>query len=588
MKQFFKMVFASMVGYILAAVIVVLIVVGIAAAAFSGLDSKKKSEVKDNSVLHLKLSFNIPERTPNNPFKYFNSEGESEMPLGLNDILDDIKRAKSDAKIKGIFIDVQSVGGGWATVEEIRNALIDFKKSKKWIVAYAELYSKGAYYLASVADKVYLNNSGEVIFNGMYSEVTFFKEALEKLGIEMQIIRHGKFKGAVEPFFLNKLSAENKEQISVYLNSLWNQYLTGIAESRKISKDELNHIADDFLVKKAEDAKAYKLVDELAYKDQVLTDIRKRLGKGENDKIEFVSMAKYANADEGAEGEGKDRIAVIYANGDINSGNGGEDQIGSEGLSEVIRKVRLDDKIKAIVLRVNSPGGSALASDIIWREVMLAKAAKPVVVSMGDVAASGGYYIACAADSIFAQPNTITGSIGVFGLLPNVSKLMNEKLGIHTDGVKIGKYSDLGKIDRALTADEMAIMQKYVDETYDQFISRVAAGRKMDKTKVDELGQGRVWTGADAKRLGLVDRLGSMKDAMDCAARMAKLTNYKVRSYPKQKDPLENLMKSFSGDGEAYFAQKELGEYYTLYQQFKTIKNASGIQARMGYWIETK
>lgn len=585
--NFLKIMFGSMLGFFLSLILFVIILFGIIAGAVSTMKDGEKVDIKEKSVLQLDFGLGISERTPNNPLKFLARNGNTDMPIGLDDILASINHAATDENIKGIYINVEAIGSGWATAEEIRQALIEFKKSKKWIIAYGEIYTKGAYYLASVADKIYLNPAGEVLFNGMYSEVTFFKGALEKLGVEMQVIRHGKFKGAVEPFFLDKLSNENREQISVYVNGLWNHMLDRVSESRNITKDELNKIADGLLVRNADDAKQFKLVDDVIFKDQVLEELRKRLSIKEEEKISFVSLNKYRHSFKD-ERKGESKIAVIYAVGEINGGNGDDETIGSEGLSEAIRKARLDKKVKAVVLRINSPGGSALASDVIWREVVLTKKVKPVIVSMGDVAASGGYYIACAADSIFAQPNTITGSIGVFGLMPNTAKLMHEKLGITTDGVKTNTYSDLGKIDRPLSVDEMAIMQTYVNHTYDEFITKVAEGRHMDKNMIDSIGQGRVWTGMDALRIGLVDRLGSLQDAIDAAARMAKLKEYQLKILPKQKEPFEELMKSLKEDGETYMAKQQLGEYYTWFNQLKHMNRMKGVQARMSYWVETK
>ncbi len=578
-----------MLGFILGGILLFFICVAIIVGMLSGIGSKSAVSVKDNTILHLTFGMNIPDRTGNNPFKNLNTDGESSNPLGLNDILENIKKAGKDSHIKGILLEAETFGSGWAKAEEIRRALLDFRKQGKWVIAYAENYTKGAYYIATAADKIYLNPSGDLLLNGMYSEVHFVKNMLEKLGVEMQVIRHGKFKGAVEMFMLDKLSNENREQISVYVNSIWQHFVTGVAAGRKLEKTDIERIANDMIVRKAEDALEFKLVDGLWYKDQVLDDLRKRTGKGEKDKLNLMSIAKYSSTPGKAWPSGEDKIAIVYATGDIGPGNGGDDNIGSEGLSETLRKARLDDKIKAVVLRVNSPGGSALASEIIWREVeLLRKAKKPVVVSMGDVAASGGYYIACGADSILAEPNTITGSIGVFGLIPNTQKLMHDKLGITSDGVKVGKYSDLGKLDRPLTADEKVIYQKYVDEIYDQFLTRVADGRRLNKAQVDSIAQGRVWTGADALHIGLVDRLGNLEDAVKVAACLAKLNKYGIKELPKQKDPFENLLKSLNGEADNYFARQQLGEYYKIYETIKSVGNMRGIQARMWYDVEVR
>lgn len=567
----------SMLGFLLGMILFVLVIVGVIA----GSSGKDVESIDSKSVLHLDLGLAIQERSSNNPLKYFSTSGSTRMPQGLDDILQCIHHAAKDEHISGIYLNVPAVGAGWATAEEIRRALLEFRKSGKWIIAYGEVFTKGGYYIASAADKVYLNPAGEILFNGLYSEVTFFKGALEKLGVEMQIIRHGKFKGAVEPFFLDKLSKENRAQIEVYVNGLWNHVLERVSASRGMTCEELKRIADGMLVRNADDAVTYKLADGKKYQDEVNSLIREKLGIKEKDKIKLVSLQKYRKTFE-SEGSGNDYIALIYAAGEINSGEGDENSIGSETLSKAIRESRLDEDIKAVVIRVNSPGGSALASEVIWREVALTKKIKPVIISMGDVAASGGYYISCGADSIFAQPNTITGSIGVFGLLPNTEKLMHDKLGITSDGVKAGKFSDLGKTDRALTPEEMDIMQHYVDQTYDLFISRVADGRRMQINAVDSIGQGRVWTGLDALKIGLVDRLGNLDDALKSAASMAKLKEYKLMTLPRLKDPFEEILSSLSGETRVSL-QQELGEYYQWISLVKKVQNMKGVQARLPY-----
>jgi protease-4 len=590
MKQFFKFMFASMLGVFLAFFLGIIVLVGMIAALISSADSKKEAKVEPNSVLHINFEAQINDRSSNNPFENFDFGSMSgKKGIGLNDILENIEKAKTDDNIKGIYIDLQSVPAGIATIEEIRNKLIEFKESKKFIVAYSEVYSQGAYYLASVADEVWLNPEGLIEFKGLGAQVMFFKGLLEKLEVEPQVIRYGKFKSAIEPFILDKMSEANREQTMKYMGSIWNNIVSGIAESRKLTPAQLNLIADSALVQNAKDAVEQKLADKLYYKDQVLDDLKDRCGLEDAKKLKLVSMVKYTDAPKAKKkddkGLAKDKIAVIYASGSIEGGEGDDQTIGSDRISKAIRKARLDENVKAIILRVNSPGGSALASDVIWREVVLAKAAKPVVASMGDVAASGGYYISCAADTIVAQPNTITGSIGVFGLLMNLKSLMNNKLGITVDTVKTNHYADLGSAFRPLTQAERDIIQNSVNEIYGSFIAKVAEGRGMKVADVDSIGQGRVWSGYDAKGLGLVDVLGGMEDAIEIAAKMAKLDNYRVAEYPEQKEPFKAFMEELSGEGEDVMLKKSLGQNYRFYKTLDDMRKMEGIQARMPFDI---
>jgi protease-4 len=486
--------------------------------------------------------------------------------------LANIKKAKTDANIKGIFLDESYMLSGQGTTEEIRNALIDFKKSGKFIVAYAEVYTKGFYYLASVADKVYINPKGIFEFDGFSSQVTFLKGALDKLGIEAQVIKVGTFKSAVEPLVLTKMSDANRLQVTSYLGSLYDHFLSGISKSRGINKDSLFNYANEMRIKQPEDALKYKLVDGLKYKDELIAELKSRLDvKAKND-IKSVELSEYTKStSDDTKQVSTNRIAVIYASGDIASGDGDDNSIGSETTSKALRKVRLDDKIKAVVLRVNSPGGSSLASDVIWREVMLTKKVKPIIVSMGDVAASGGYYISCAADSIFAEPNTITGSIGIFAILPNMQKLFNDKLGVTFDGVKTGQYADLGNTSRPLTPAEKAILQNQINRGYDDFTKAVAAGRHKTQAYINSIGQGRVWTGAQALKIGLVDRLGNIDDAVKSAAKKAKLKDYRLVAYPEQKSVLDKLGQSFSVQMKTHILKSELGENYGVYEQIKNV-----------------
>ncbi|MDB5017704.1 MAG: signal peptide peptidase SppA [Mucilaginibacter sp.] len=586
MKQFFKFVLASMVGVLLITIIFVFVIIGIITAS-----GDKTPVVDSNSVLQISFNYPISERTPNNPLSGLSFLGiDGEKTMGLNDILANIKRAKTDDNIKGIFLNESDVTPGEATSEEIRNALLDFKKSGKFIVAYAEIYSQGFYYLASVADKVYVNPKGIFLFHGFNQQVTFLKGALDKLGIDVQVIKVGTYKSAVEPFFLTKMSDANRLQVTSYLGSLYDHFLTGISKSRNINKDSLFNYANELKVRYPEDALKYKLVDGLKYKDEILNELKGRTGLDAKQDLKTVELGDYAKSEDqkGADDkkESKNHIAVVYASGEINGGDGNDNNIGSEGVSKALRQVRLDNKVKAVVLRVNSPGGSSLASDVIWREVMLTKKVKPIIVSMGDYAASGGYYISCAADSIIAEPNTITGSIGIFAILPNMQKFFNDKLGITFDGVKTGKYADLGEVSRPLTPEERSILQNQVDHGYDEFTKAVATGRHKTQAFINSIGQGRVWTGTQALKIGLVDRLGNINDAVTSAAKMAKLKNYKLVSYPEQKSFLNKFGLNMSAEIKAHFVKSELGDNFKYYEQIKGVTQMMRTpQARLPYDI---
>ena len=447
MKQFFKFLFASMFGFIIGSILLFFLFLIIVSAAVSSA-GKKETVVSENSVLHLQLDQVLKERSSANPLEGFNfSKFESNNQPGLNDILKTIRKAETDDHIKGIYIDLPYINGGIASVEEIRNALSHFRKSGKFIYAFADNYTQGAYYLASVANKIYLNPEGQVALHGLAAELMFFKGTLEKLEIEPQVIRHGKFKSAIEPFILDKMSDENRTQIAGLVNPIWQHMTDEICKSRNITPDDIKHMADSLTIRSAKDALSGKLVDKLAYFDEFSADLNAIAGIGKDEKLNLISLSAYKHVPEKREKGSKlskDKIAVVYAVGSISDGEGSDEEIGSDRIAEAIREARKDDKTKAIVLRVNSPGGDALASEEIWREVVLAKKAKPVIVSMGDLAASGGYYISCGADMIVAQPNTITGSIGVFGLLFNTGNMLKNKLGITTDTYKTNTYTDMG------------------------------------------------------------------------------------------------------------------------------------------------
>ena len=584
MKQFFKFMFASMLGTFLTLIITFILLILVIGGAIVA-SSKPDTSVPQNAILRMTLDAPIPERSLNNPFADMGFGGlNSQQVPGLYETVNAIHHAKEDSNIKGILLDLGMFPSGMATVEEIRNALLDFKKSGKFIYAYSEVYSQKAYYLATVANKVYMNPEGTLDFRGIAGEVMFMKGLMEKLDVQIQVIRHGKFKSAVEPFILDKMSQANKEQTLTYINALWKQMLKGISETRGISEIQLNKLADNLTGYSPEEAVKEKMIDQLIYKDQLLQEIKNKLHIKNNNDINSINLSKYVLADEkNAPAYSKDKIAVIFASGDIVSGNGDESTIGSEKISKAIRKARLDNNIKAIVLRVNSPGGSALASDIIWREMVLAKKEKPVVVSMGDVAASGGYYISCAANKVFANPNTITGSIGVFGIIPNFQKALQNKLGITFDKVSTNKHSDFIPVTRSMDVEETAIMQKDIEHIYKTFITHVAEGRKTTPAAIDSIGQGRVWSGVDAKRLNLIDEYGGLNNAIDEAAKLAKINKYNIQMLPALQDPFTKLIEQLTGDYKDASIQKEFGEFYGYFTYLRRLAKADKIQARIPY-----
>ena len=588
MKNFFSSFLGALLGVIVSAVLFVVFIIAIVIAGL-GDAMKLEDEVnlKKNSILLMDLSTPIPERDSDNPLSGFSfTSFQTDQGIGLDQIIENIKKAKSDSMIKGIYLNLTEVGAGMATLEEIRNALLDFKTSKKFIISYSEMYTQKGYYLSSVADKIYLNPQGGFDFKGLSMQIMFYKKALENLNVDVQIFRHGKFKSAIEPFMLEKMSEANRAQSEAFLGSLWNRMLEGISVERKVSIDWLNKIADDLLIQNPQDASNLKLVDGLLYYDEVIKQMKSNLKIKDEDKISFVSMKEYkkvATDSEDKEGKSKDKIAVIYAVGEIESGEGDDQTIGSDRIAKAIRDARLNKSVKGIVLRVNSPGGSALASDVMWREVTLAKKEKPFVVSMGDVAASGGYYISCAADKIYAQPNTITGSIGVFGMIPNAQKMLSDKIGITIDTVNTNKHSDMGTLYRGVTEDERKVIQKGVEDVYDTFTGRVAEGRKMKQAEVDSVGQGRVWSGTDALKIGLVDELGGIKDAIVFAAKKAKIDQYKIVNYPKQKDIFSEIFEKKKEEAETALLYKTFGESYKYVKNLRDILKMKGIQARMPF-----
>ncbi len=577
-----------MLGFILLSVIIFFIFVGIIASV----SSKDEVIVKENSVLFMKLDKPIVDRSPKSPFADMDfTSFNPTKPVGLNEIIRNIKKASNDDNIKGIYLELGGILARISTIEEVRDALIRFKESGKFIITYSEGFTQSSYYLSTVSDKIYFNKEGYFDFHGLSGQVAFVKGTLEKLDIKAQIIRgpDNKYKSAVEPLIYDQMSEGSKEQTLAYVSIIWNHMLKGINETRDISIDNLNKVADKLLIQSPEDAVTYNFVDSLIYKDELLDILRNRLDLKEKSKIQFMTLSKYDDVKPAKKKRrSKNKIAIVYAYGGIESGNGDDKTIGSERISKAIRCARLDSTVKAIVLRVNSPGGSALASEVIWREVDLAAKAKPFVASMGDYAASGGYYISCAADTIVASENTLTGSIGVFGVLFNFGDFFENKLGIKFDKVQTNDYGDFGNIMRPLSEYEHQVIQKYIKDIYYTFIDHVAKGRNMKAADVDSIAQGRVWAGTDAKEQGLVDVIGGLKESIDIAVYMAKLEDFRLVEYPKQKDPLTEIIEQLKGNASASAIQNELGENYKYYEFIKSISNMEGIQARLPYMIEVK
>jgi protease-4 len=546
--------------------------------------------VKKNSVIELdlsKVSLDYAGKTNYKDFNYFEADHD-----GVTDILNAIEAAKTDDKIKGISILNNQSQLGLAQSKAVRDKLEEFKKSGKFVYAYANFFTQGEYYLNSVADQVYLNPMGEVDFKGLSAEILYMKDLQEKTGVKMEVIRHGKYKSAVEPFLAQEMSPENREQMTVLLNSVWNTIATDIAKSRKLSVIQLNAIANTLGARTPELALANKLIDKVAYEDEYHDAIRTKLKLDKKEKYDFVSITDYAKtAATSVEDYSKnDIIAVIYAQGEITGGEGDVNVIGEGSIKRSLQEAREDDDVKAIVLRVNSPGGSALTSELIWREIEITKKVKPVVVSMGNYAASGGYYIAANADRIFAEPNTITGSIGVFGMLPNMNQL-GKNIGINAEQVKTHDNASGYSVFEPIDENFKGYVLESIERTYATFLKRVADGRKMTTAQVDAIGQGRVWTGIDAHKLGLVDEIGGLDAAIKYAAKLGKTSSYRTENYPEYEKNFEDLLANFTGI--AMFKTKEqllkeqLGEEgFQMLEQIKRVKSRKGIQAMMPYEIE--
>ena len=586
MKNFLSSLLATLVGLLIMTLVVFLIFMGIIAAS----TSKEVVEVNENSLLVAKFNKQIIDRADKNPLsKLMSGSLAFNDVMGLDQILKDLEKAKADDNIKGIFLRLSNVPSGSATLGEVRDALLDFKTSGKFIYAYADIFTQKSYYLATVADSIFMTPEGMFMFTGLSAEATFYKNALDKIGIEMQVVKHGSYKSAAESYTREDLSDENREQIEGYVGSIWNKMVSDISESRGIPVEKLNQYADELVSIENDKLVETGMIDGLIYYDEMLSLMKKKLGVEEKSDMEAIGFSSYGDVPSKEKKEvGRDKIAVIYAMGMVVDGNAGEGYIGSERIAKAIRKARRDNSVKAIVFRVNSGGGSVVASDVIYREALLAAKEKPFVASMGDVAASGGYYIVAPADTILASPSTITGSLGVIFSIPNMKELMNDKLGVTTDVVKTNKHADIYSVFDPLDPQERLFIQKSVDDAYENFISLVAEGRNKSYDEIDAIAGGRVWGATDALELGLIDMFGGMKKSIEVAAEMAGLENYRIQSLPKLDDPLTALMKELTGGARMKAMEKELGRDYIHYKNIQNIREMRGLQSIVPFDIELK
>lgn len=585
MKQFFKFMFASCLGSALMLAILLIILIWTVSSS-----TNQTVSVKPKTVLYMNLNYDIPERTTESDFTatLLGLRNNVSDMSGLNDIIANIDEAKNDEKIAGIFLELSSVGTSTANIEELRHHIASFRESGKFVITYGETMTQSAYYLATAGDEIYINPDGMLDIHGMASQIMFYKHLLDKLDIEMQIIRgpNNKFKSAVEPYFLDKMSDANREQMTKLLSTMWNKVVSDISVARGIDAQRINELADNLsLTFDARIALDERFVDGLAYRDEIIARIKDLAGLEKSNKINILNNAQYASA-RPAQKAKADKIAVIYANGQIIDGDGDDSTIGSTTLSKAIREARENKKVKAIVMRVNSPGGSALASEVIRREVELAKAEKPFIISMGSYAASGGYWISSEGDRIFAEPTTLTGSIGVFGTFPNAKKFLNETVGLTFDVVKTNENADFGSITEPLTDFQKKMLQKYVGNTYNDFTALVARTRGLRQTYVDSIGQGRVWAGADAIEIGLVDELGGLDKAIEYAANQANLTDYSIKNYPKQQNMMDMLTSGSVPEPYAKsLIKNKLGKNYTYIETVENISRLEGVQALMPFMI---
>ena len=587
MKNFIKFTFASMLGIILASIVFTIIGIVTMVGIFTSADTE--TTVKENSVFVLNMDGILCERAQeNNPISTLLGEEFSEQ--SLEDILSAIKKAKDNENIKGIYIEAGMTEASCASLEEIRNALKDFKETGKFIVAYGDNYTQGMYYLASVADKVIVNPQGTIAWQGLASQTIFYKDLLKKVGVEMEIFKVGTYKSAVEPFIATEMSDANREQITAFLNSTWKRLLEDVSASRGMSEDDLKKCADDFMMfSQAETYIANGLADTLLYKDGVLDYLKTLTGCEADERLHTLSLNDMKNVKRNVPlDKSGNIIAVYYAFGEIDNATSTDEGINSTKVIKDLRKLREDETVKAVVLRVNSPGGSAFGSEQIWREITLLKEEKPVIVSMGDYAASGGYYISCAANCIVADPTTLTGSIGIFGMFPNLENLLTDKLGLHFETVKTNRFADMGDMTRSFNDAEKAALQNYINNGYKLFVQRCAEGRGMSVEAIEKIAEGRVWTGSMAKELGLVDELGGLDKALEIAAQKAGVENYSVLNYPEMDNVLSTLFNEEKKDYIESQMAETLGEYYDFAKFVRNIKNADRIQARLPFELQIR
>ena len=584
MKDFIKFTFASVLGVVLAGI--VFTILGIVTMVGMVASSDTETTVKENSIFVLDLNGVLSERVEENPFQSI--MGDDMQSIGLDDLLSAIQKAKDNENIKGIYLQPANFSASFASLEEIRQALLQFKESGKFIVAYADQYTQGMYYLASVADKLIVNPQGSIGWHGLASETIFFKDLLKKVGIDMQVFKVGTYKSAVEPFIATEMSDANREQITAFLTSIWGRLLEDISASRNIPVEKLNEYADSYMdLKQADEYIACGLADTLLYKDGVLNYLKQKTGRASDESLRTLSLEDMKNVKRNVPlDKSGNIIAVYYAFGGIDDTTSPEEGINSEKVITDLRKLREDETIKAVVLRVNSPGGSAYGSEQIWNEVVKMKETKPVIVSMGDYAASGGYYISCAADYIVADPTTLTGSIGIFGMIPNFENLMTDKLGLHFDVVKTNSHADMGSLSRPFNASEKEIMQNYINNGYKLFVKRCADGRGMSVEAIEKIAEGRVWTGEAAKELGLVDELGGLNKALEIAAQKANVEAYSVINYPGKSSIFDSILENGKKDYINGQLAETFGEYYHFMKSIQNLKEADRIQARLPFDLQ--
>jgi protease-4 len=589
--NFLKSMLASMLGTFLAIGLMILAVVLLIVVAVATGTDGDESQLHDNSILHIVIDQPTTERASDNDLNIDPFSMESGNKIGLDQFIADLEKARTDEKVKGVFLEPINVQAAPSTLLDMRRAIENFRSSGKFVVAYAENFGQAEYYIASAADEVYMYPEGTFDWRGMNAEIMYYKKLFDKLGVEAQVIRgpNNKFKSAVEPYIYDHMSDENRAQMKTFIDDIWRVMLDDISTSRNVTVDQLNLFADSLTFASNDALQTSGMVNGLRYRDEVMASLKTKVGvaaDADDDELNMVKLAEYHKGGDDESAYGKEKVAVVYAVGAIQSGEGDDETIGSERIAKALKQAREDEKVKAIVLRVNSPGGSALASDVIWRETELIKqSGKPFYVSMGDYAASGGYYIASSADKIYANANTITGSIGVFGVIPNLQKFLDEKLGITFDRYETNPHADLVSVSKPLDAAEMKAMQTMIGEIYNDFTAKVAKGRKMTQAQVDSIGQGRVWSGEDAKQIGLVDEIGDLDDCVKAAAQAAGMSDYAVRELPALIDPFQKFVEKLSGAKETALAKEVLGDQYLVYKQVKEAASWQGVQARMPFII---